>query len=116
MPTMAIGSRDRASTASSFRRIPATAVIARRSCSAVSTGAAVTGRFGPSESGTVHLLHQGAGEIGFRRRIVDRRDYLRRVRCGGRRRVGPEPLQRSEEHTSELQSLMRISYAVLCLK
>src|SRR3546814_8456090 len=25
-------------------------------------------------------------------------------------------LRRSEEHTSELQSLMRISYAVLCLK
>src|SRR3546814_1604697 len=25
-------------------------------------------------------------------------------------------LKRSEEHTSELQSLMRISYAVLCLK
>src|SRR3546814_6383528 len=28
--------------------------------------------------------------------------------------VGPS--QRSEEHTSELQSLMRISYAVFCLK
>src|SRR3546814_1542822 len=27
-----------------------------------------------------------------------------------------EALQRSEEHTSELQSLMRISYAVFCLK
>src|SRR3546814_10768349 len=27
-----------------------------------------------------------------------------------------EQMQRSEEHTSELQSLMRISYAVLCLK
>src|SRR3546814_8303487 len=27
-----------------------------------------------------------------------------------------EPLMRSEEHTSELQSLMRISYAVFCLK
>src|SRR3546814_2467368 len=27
-----------------------------------------------------------------------------------------EPDQRSEEHTSELQSLMRISYAVFCLK
>src|SRR3546814_1320909 len=27
-----------------------------------------------------------------------------------------EPLKRSEEHTSELQSLMRISYAVFCLK
>src|SRR3546814_9144729 len=26
------------------------------------------------------------------------------------------PIQRSEEHTSELQSLMRISYAVFCLK
>src|SRR3546814_9501519 len=26
------------------------------------------------------------------------------------------PAARSEEHTSELQSLMRISYAVLCLK
>src|SRR3546814_4470155 len=27
-----------------------------------------------------------------------------------------EPASRSEEHTSELQSLMRISYAVFCLK
>src|SRR3546814_2897001 len=27
-----------------------------------------------------------------------------------------QPLLRSEEHTSELQSLMRISYAVFCLK
>src|SRR3546814_3396161 len=30
--------------------------------------------------------------------------------------VGPAGLGRSEEHTSELQSLMRISYAVFCLK
>src|SRR3546814_3380541 len=28
----------------------------------------------------------------------------------------PSPAGRSEEHTSELQSLMRISYAVFCLK
>src|SRR3546814_4146529 len=28
----------------------------------------------------------------------------------------PNKNQRSEEHTSELQSLMRISYAVLCLE
>src|SRR3546814_1085509 len=28
----------------------------------------------------------------------------------------PQHLARSEEHTSELQSLMRISYAVFCLK
>src|SRR3546814_1941527 len=30
--------------------------------------------------------------------------------------VNPEQGARSEEHTSELQSLMRISYAVFCLK
>src|SRR3546814_8171463 len=36
-----------------------------------------------------------------------------------RRRLGLRPgddVERSEEHTSELQSLMRISYAVFCLK
>src|SRR3546814_1428278 len=31
-------------------------------------------------------------------------------------RKGLRPVSRSEEHTSELQSLMRISYAVFCLK
>src|SRR3546814_2180764 len=30
--------------------------------------------------------------------------------------LGQRILHRSEEHTSELQSLMRISYAVFCLK
>src|SRR3546814_10328965 len=30
--------------------------------------------------------------------------------------AGGAPYERSEEHTSELQSLMRISYAVFCLK
>src|SRR3546814_1597996 len=33
-----------------------------------------------------------------------------------RAQSGDVPIQRSEEHTSELQSLMRISYAVFCLK
>src|SRR3546814_5533523 len=37
-----------------------------------------------------------------------------RFRHPGRRPAGP--VARSEEHTSELQSLMRISYAVFCLK
>src|SRR3546814_4754446 len=31
-------------------------------------------------------------------------------------RIGASPGNRSEEHTSELQSLMRTSYAVFCLK
>src|SRR3546814_6531756 len=33
-----------------------------------------------------------------------------------RRKVARAGVDRSEEHTSELQSLMRISYAVFCLK
>src|SRR3546814_5821719 len=36
--------------------------------------------------------------------------------CRGRQRDGARGQRRSEEHTSELQSLMRISYAVFCLK
>src|SRR3546814_9158083 len=39
--------------------------------------------------------------------------------CYGVQQLGVSPLaraSRSEEHTSELQSLMRISYAVFCLK
>src|SRR3546814_5997962 len=45
-----------------------------------------------------------------------RRDILKEAqgRIGQPLRRGGE--QRSEEHTSELQSLMRISYAVFCLK
>src|SRR3546814_3750978 len=43
-----------------------------------------------------------------------RRDWrVRFRRCPGPSRGSPA---RSEEHTSELQSLMRISYAVFCLK
>src|SRR3546814_2929116 len=42
-----------------------------------------------------------------------RRAWARGGQCRGR--CGAEA-RRSEEHTSELQSLMRISYAVFCLK
>src|SRR3546814_4130572 len=44
---------------------------------------------------------------------------LRRMAVRLRRRtlaIGGNSRNRSEEHTSELQSLMRISYAVFCLK
>src|SRR3546814_9751555 len=45
---------------------------------------------------------------------------IRRSTHQSRRQIRPESispisLDRSEEHTSELQSLMRISYAVFCL-
>src|SRR3546814_10425276 len=36
--------------------------------------------------------------------------------CAGKRSAATLLGTRSEEHTSELQSLMRISYAVFCLK
>src|SRR3546814_1389046 len=61
-----------------------------------------------------------------RRGMGQNRKRQRRCRwhdqCFGQshsRRDGPPPhsaTRRSEEHTSELQSLMRISYAVFCLK
>src|SRR3546814_2795398 len=44
---------------------------------------------------------------------------LRQEEVAGRLNVSTTPVReafRSEEHTSELQSLMRISYAVFCLK
>src|SRR3546814_8603139 len=40
----------------------------------------------------------------------------KRERIGRNPKTGIEVPIRSEEHTSELQSLMRISYAVFCLK
>src|SRR3546814_10384615 len=54
------------------------------------------------------------------RRPVERR-RARRNACAAAAAEGPAgrpalPAPRSEEHTSELQSLMRISYAVFCLK
>src|SRR3546814_6200807 len=49
----------------------------------------------------------------------ERHDVIRRSRGSDdalRLAVSTERFSRSEEHTSELQSLMRISYAVFCLK
>src|SRR3546814_5374995 len=46
-----------------------------------------------------------------------RRVYMARLALKCRTQlVNTMPERRSEEHTSELQSLMRISYAVFCLK
>src|SRR3546814_5437059 len=81
------------------------------------------GRRGKGQGGRHHLClqrraapHAGRGRAG---------DGTQRVRRGALARPYPERrtlgrlsegLPRSEEHTSELQSLMRISYAVFCLK
>src|SRR3546814_6100766 len=46
---------------------------------------------------------------------VPKGNYSTRLTSAADRRQNKVP-DRSEEHTSELQSLMRISYAVFCLK
>src|SRR3546814_9285121 len=51
--------------------------------------------------------------VEHRRQQVDRDDLRKRLNLALRQRVMGI---RSEEHTSELQSLMRISYAVFCSK
>src|SRR3546814_5925636 len=59
----------------------------------------------------MHRLGRRPREIDHRR-IEAREDHHLGGRPGDRHVEAP----RSEEHTSELQSLMRISYAVFCLK
>src|SRR3546814_4015399 len=51
-----------------------------------------------------------------RRRDANGRCSTRQNRAGSRNGRRSRAWARSEEHTSELQSLMRISYAVFCLK
>src|SRR3546814_10180429 len=46
----------------------------------------------------------------------DRLDELLGPACAGQRPHGVAMTPRSVEHTSELQSIMRISFAVFCLK
>src|SRR3546814_2198342 len=61
------------------------------------------------------MARAGLADAGRRRRPMPPAARTGRLARGGHahRRGG---LRRSEEHTSELQSLMRNSYAVLCLK
>src|SRR3546814_2986137 len=59
-----------------------------------------------------YLLRTGPRETGQYRLEAKRRDVLPQRQD---RRLQMEDGVRSEEHTSELQSLMRISYAVFCL-
>src|SRR3546814_8052274 len=69
--------------------------------------------------GRMHL----SGEVAHLRPVagggggLQSRRRLRQRQCADHPRRALDPVRlRSEEHTSELQSLMRISYAVFCLK
>src|SRR3546814_2084618 len=83
--------------------------------------AAVHGRLpGRSQAGPEYRLGQqagGAGRTALVSSVSDRPEpQPRRRQCAGDQSRRSAALDRSEEHTSELQSLMRISYAVFCLK
>src|SRR3546814_9795605 len=58
----------------------------------------------PAERAAQHIGKHIGAHVADMRVVIDRRP------------AGIDPRLRSEEHTSELQSLMRISYAVFCLK
>src|SRR3546814_7099435 len=60
--------------------------------------------------GVVNVFHRAGERI--ERELDDNERAQKRLQ---REQDGSE-VKRSEEHTSELQSLMRISYAVFCLK
>src|SRR3546814_5895101 len=62
------------------------------------------------------LLDQAGGGGGANLLITVYDDFITQATGKGTRLECCEGSERSEEHTSELQSLMRISYAVFCLK
>src|SRR3546814_1494782 len=67
-------------------------------------------RSGAHDQAAALLAHVDLGaEVDAVRQFLRAGRHLRHL-------VGDEVVVRSEEHTSELQSLMRISYAVFCLK
>src|SRR3546814_3672919 len=70
--------------------------------------------FGKGERNSVFVngdQTETSGGEGVTQDIRDSRGDARQPPC----RLGKHQIARSEEHTSELQSLMRISYAVFCL-
>src|SRR3546814_1989158 len=87
-------------------------------------------RLGLRELGRAMRPHRAAAmQVGIDQRRQDLRTIERRIEVQAelaeKAQIGPQAGRdhefvrgnhRSEEHTSELQSLMRISYAVFCLK
>src|SRR3546814_6237178 len=73
--------------------------------------------FGQRTAATIYEeLNQYSVILGVAPRYAQSSDALNDVYVPARLATTEGTSSRSEEHTSELQSLMRISYAVFCLK
>src|SRR3546814_8512941 len=79
-------------------------------------GGDVQRRYGAAEGDADHLVAALAGQTGEAGAFRSEHQRDRAIRGGEVPEAGGAVGVRSEEHTSELQSLMRISYAVFCLK
>src|SRR3546814_4766275 len=73
-------------------------------------------RLGPCESVVARVVVVSLARRPHDRRVAGAAAEVARQHLVDGRLVGDFGVVRSEEHTSELQSLMRISYAVFCLK
>src|SRR3546814_1478644 len=80
------------------------------------------GCLAPRENPGKESLAPGPRDLAVGKHVVQLahlkgRESTGEARCGagGKKQVGGVAKRRSEEHTSELKSLMRISYAVFCL-
>src|SRR3546814_9970517 len=117
---------DRRRSGSQGLRVPpdvlrksAPATSASRRCASI-RGSDIRSAVCPSNAvfdGEDEKLGDHNGHVSEHWNCVESRDGS--ARCGARARVWKwcrRGIGRSEEHTSELQSLMRISYAVFCLK
>src|SRR3546814_1996340 len=82
------------------------------------TGATMrsSGRFEQAAGGTLFLDEIGDMPLEAQTRLLRVLQEGEYTTVGGRTPIRADVRIRSEEHTSELQSLMRISYAVFCLK
>src|SRR3546814_2164500 len=101
-------------------------------CESAKQGGAGAASLHPAAVGDVALIGAGAGIVGDKEQhhagdlgghqLPLQALALQQLGLALRRQpeidlaLRHDPTRRSEEHTSELQSLMRISYAVFCLK
>src|SRR3546814_4154696 len=67
-------------------------------------------------SNTYAISRKGIPDYGWQNNVLARQRVPSMASAASAIRISSDRWRRSEEHTSELQSLMRISYAGFCLK